>query len=188
MLLRGVHVSEVSEPCSHFLIAVAATIHEIEESALPDSTRCEVASNPTMQLNDADVLMIATDDADAVVSTAAAAETSRVRAASIDALAAIDAAASALRTRCAAEVVLAAHDAVADALLMATTEAVDADVTALVALTTRRRLPTAVVVDEIVAAADAVTSLLADADALETIDSAAAASAMFPSSPKTLTP
>lgn len=99
MSLRGVHVSEVSEPCSHFLIAVAATIHEIEESALPDSTRCEVAENPTMQPNDADVLMIATDDADAMVSTAAAAETFRVRSASADALAAIDAAASALRTR-----------------------------------------------------------------------------------------
>ena len=99
MSFRVVHVSEVSEPCSHFLIAVAATIHEIEESALPNNTRCEVAENPTMQPNDADVLMIATDDADAMVSTAAAAETFRVRSAFADALAAIDAAASALRTR-----------------------------------------------------------------------------------------
>ena len=55
---------------------------------------------------------------------------------------------------------LAAHDAVADALLMLTTEAVDADVMALVALTTRRLFAVAVVVDEIVAAAAASTYAL----------------------------
>jgi hypothetical protein len=59
---------------------------------------------------------------------------------------------------------------------------------ALVASATRRRLPAAVDADEIVVAAEAVTSLLADADALKAIESAAAASTMFPSSPKALTP
>ena len=173
----------MSEPCSHFLIAVAATIHEIEESALPRNTLCEDASKPTTQASDADVLMMATEDADAVTSTIAAAETFRVRAASVDALTATDDAASALRTRCAAEAVLAAHDAVADALLMLTTEAVDAYVTALVAPTTRRRFAVAVVVDEIVAAADAAKSFPADADALTEIEAAADASTMLPSSP-----
>jgi len=84
--------------------------------------------------------------------------------------------------------VLAAHDAVADALFMLTTEAVDADVMALVASAMRRRLPAAVNADEIVVAAEAVTSLSADADALKAIESAAAASTMSPSSPKALTP
>jgi hypothetical protein len=63
--------------------------------------------------------------------------------------------------------VLAAHEAVADALFILTTEAVDADVMALVASATRRRLPAAVDADVVVSAAATVFTIAAETNAVD---------------------
>ena len=96
MFAWGVHVSAVSEPGSHFLMAVADTIHEIEESALPNRTRSQPDAAVAAQVTDADALMTASLDAVAVTAAEATAETLRVRSAAADALTAEDASAEAL--------------------------------------------------------------------------------------------
>ena len=89
----GVHVSAVSEPGSHFLMAVADTIHEIEESALPNRTRLHDTSDVISQTAVAEVLMTASLAAVAENVTETTAETPTIRSAEADALAAEDAAA-----------------------------------------------------------------------------------------------
>ena len=91
----GVHVSAVSEPGSHFLMAVADTIHEIEESALPNRTRRHDTSDVTSQDTVADVLITASLAAVAVTAAEMTAEMPTIRSADTDALVAEDAAAEA---------------------------------------------------------------------------------------------
>jgi len=111
---RGVHVSEVSEPCSHFLIAVIVTIHEIEESALPNLTRSQALVVSTTQDADADALTTDSLEAVAVVIADIAADVLLTRTAAVDVLNAADAAASAVLTRCAADETLTDADADAE--------------------------------------------------------------------------
>lgn len=114
MSLRGVHVSEVSEPCSHFLIAVIVTIHEIEESALPNLTRSQALVVSTTQDADADALSTASLEAVAVVTADIGAAVSLTRTAAVDVLNSAEAAASAVLTRCAADETLTDADADAE--------------------------------------------------------------------------
>lgn len=76
-------------------MAVADTIHEIEESALENSTRSQPDSAVAAQTAVADVFITATLDAVAVAAAEMTAETPRTRSLAADTLAAGDAAAEA---------------------------------------------------------------------------------------------
>lgn len=91
----GVHVSAVSNAGSHFLMAVADTIHEIAASALENRTRSQPDATVAAQTAVAEVLMTASLDAVAVTAAETTADTSRSRSADTDTLAAEDAAAEA---------------------------------------------------------------------------------------------
>ena len=74
-------------------MAVADTIHEIEESALPNRTRLHDTSDVISQATDADVLMTASLAAVAENVTEISAKMPKIRSADADTLAAEDAAA-----------------------------------------------------------------------------------------------
>ena len=74
-------------------MAVADTIHEIEESALPNRTRLHDTSDVISQTAVAEVLMTASLAAVAENVTETTAETPKIRSADADTLAAEDAAA-----------------------------------------------------------------------------------------------
>jgi hypothetical protein len=104
----------VSAVCSHFLIAVIVTLHEIEESALHDLRRSQLLVVSTKQDADADTLTRNWLVAVAVVTADIGAAVSLTRTAAIDVLNDAAEAASAVLTRCAANETLTDADADAE--------------------------------------------------------------------------